>query len=318
MLYRLEQRIHTLAQNCVGRASTPAPEFTTDGVTFSCWLVKESDEWLTHDYWLATTEIDANGYIEAWQIFWKKLAKIVPRICLVSQCYMEYLGQPILILRKDIGVAFVRWVGDRPGAGLMFMDKQHEALELLLKDAEIPDEFFYYWNDATNSTGYAAKLVLMFSAVEVLAKIKQGKMQGKKTNEEKKMFYGELERILGPELKKELYGTKDDSDSKLRNRLIHGEYFQLEDGQKDNWLILHQRIITYFNDSIFKHKLIHEDVDNPQRHPFGNRDHSRPFLKPTGNAKLKLIDVVTAIDKGGLDTFADYEVLRSDDYENSF
>ena len=60
----------------------------------------------------------------------------------------------------------------------------------MLRDAEIPDEFFYYWNDATNSSGYAAKLGLMFSAVEVLAKIKQEKKREKFDHQTKGQDHG--------------------------------------------------------------------------------------------------------------------------------
>jgi len=237
MLYRLEQRIHTLAQNVVGRATTHAPVFSAEDVTFSSWKVDKSDGWWTHKYWLATAEIDAKDYIGAWQTFWSRLARIVPRMSLVSQCYMEYLGQPILILRKDSDIAFVRWVKDTQGAGLMFMDDERKALDLLLNDAETPNEFFYYWYDATNSSGYASKLLLMFSAVEALVKIGTGMHKGKKD-------FAKLENILGPELKKDLWGTQEEHTNALRHRLIHGEYFQPEDGQKDYLLLLHQKIIT--------------------------------------------------------------------------
>ena len=107
MLYRLEQRIHTLAQNVVDRAKTTATGFTVEEVSFSSWQCEPDDDWGTHPYWLSAADIDANGYREAWQLFWNRLARIVPRISLVSQCYAEYFAQPMLILRKNSSVAFL-------------------------------------------------------------------------------------------------------------------------------------------------------------------------------------------------------------------
>src|SRR2546430_1201280 len=99
MLYRLEQRIHTLAKNFVGSEAMTAPEFTADKVTFSSWQRQPSMGIWANVYWLATAEIDGRDYREAWQLFWDKLSKSLPRICVVSQCYMEHLSQPLFIGR---------------------------------------------------------------------------------------------------------------------------------------------------------------------------------------------------------------------------
>ena len=151
MLYQLQQRIHTLAHNAVDNASGGPPSFPAEGVVFSHWQFNHDDPWWTHNYWLAAAEIEANDYVQAWERFRKTLNKVVPRISFVSQCYAEYLGQPFLILRKHSDVAYVRCVMETTGCGLMFMDEERKALNLLLNDLKIPDEFFYYWNDATNS-----------------------------------------------------------------------------------------------------------------------------------------------------------------------
>lgn len=96
------------------------------------------------------------------------------------------------------------------------MEDEQKALKLLLDNSVIPDEFYYYWNDATNSSGYASKLVLMFSAVEALVKIATEKGRPQKDWEK-------LELILGPELKKDLWGTEKEHRNALRHRLIHGD-----------------------------------------------------------------------------------------------
>lgn len=142
MRYQLEQRIHTLAENVVDSRTDGTPQFTVEGVTLSPWQVDPSDGWWTHQYWTASGEIDATDFKNAWRLFWNKLARIVPIISLVSQCYAEYLNQPILILRQDSDTAFLRYTLERKGVGLMFMDKEQKALNFLLTYHQIPDEFF--------------------------------------------------------------------------------------------------------------------------------------------------------------------------------
>ncbi|MEK6671523.1 MAG: hypothetical protein AABY48_06735, partial [Nitrospirota bacterium] len=190
MRYQLEQRIHTLAENVVDSRTDGAPEFTVDGLILTSWRVDPSDGYWTHQYWIASGEINAPDFNNAWQLFWSKLARIIPRISLVSQCYAEYLTQPILILRQDSEIAFLRYTVEQQGVGLMFMDQEQKAFNFLLADSQIPDEFFWYWNDATNSSGYTPKLVLMLSAVETLA-------QKQVTTGRPQIDYDKLVTILG-------------------------------------------------------------------------------------------------------------------------
>ena len=317
MLYRLEQRIHTLAHNGVGRATTHTTAFTAEGVTFSSWLVDESDEWLTHPYWLATTEIEANDYMAAWRLFIKRLLRIVPRMALVSQCYTEHLNQPILIERRDLKVAFVWWVLDRKGAtGLMFMEKEKSALDLLLGHPDIPEEFFYYWRDAVNTFGYSSRLLLMLSAVEALTGIPYAERRRKRKGD---AFYERLEQILGKELKEIFWGTEDDHTNALRHRLTHGEYFDPQDTRETDYRdLLHSRIMQYFNEAIFKEPLLDTEVVNAPRHPFGNADKARSFLRPRANAKLALIDVLTDAKAHDINNLANYEHVRDDQIRNNF
>lgn len=307
MRYYLEQRIHTLAENVVAYATGEASLFTADDVIFSLWRVKPNDGYWTHPYWLASWDVEANDFRAAWQEFANRLDRLIPRIAVVSQCYTEYVTEPFLILRKDSDIAFIRWVGERGSVGLMFMENEQKALDLLLNSSEIPEEFYYYWNDATNSSGYASKLVLLFSAVEALVKIPTAKGRPPKDWEK-------LERILGPELKKDLWGTEKESGKALRHRLIHGEYFQPKDGQKDYLLLLHQKVVTYLNDSILKGELLHQNVVTPQRHPFGNKQAGLSFIRARGISKLTLIDVTTDMEETGSSyEFTNYERVVDDE-----
>jgi hypothetical protein len=142
MLYRLEQRIHTLAENVVDRATGGDPAFTAEGITFSPWKVEPSDGYWAHQYWLATSEIEEKNFQDAWRLLWNRLARIVPRVCFVSQCYIEYVTQPLLIVQKDFDTAFLRYTVEKNGVGLMFMDQEHKALDLLLNESRIPMSSF--------------------------------------------------------------------------------------------------------------------------------------------------------------------------------
>ena len=310
MRYWLEQRIHTLAKNFVGSETLTAPEFTAEGVTFSSWIRHPSKEMWANKHWLATTEIDARDMAEAWQLFWDKLSKSVPRICVVSQCYTEHLGQPLLIRRTDIKIAFVRWTQQRGATGLMFMDDELRAFRALMADSRIPDEFFWYWNDATNSTGYASKLLLMLSAVETLVNKPTTKGRPEKD-------YAKLVAILGPELKKEFWGEEGNSTDALRHRLAHGRYFATGDAGKNYLELLHPKIIAYLNDVIFEEKLIKEDIVHPQRHPTDNMDESRFFLRARGSAALSLIDVAADLEKN-FDNPEHYEYVSADESRETF
>jgi len=296
MIYKIQQRIETLAQIAVPEESLRT-HFELLGVSFSRW---DLDDW-KETYWLAQAQIEALNYKEAFQNFRVKLAKIIPRVSLISQCYIEFLAQPFLIHKRDASEAFFRFTYDRGGTGLMFMQNELTALIGLLENAQIPEEFFYYWYDAVNATGYSSKLLLMFSAIEALVKDTEGKKDRTK-----------LELILGTDLKVALYGTKGNSSGGLRHRLVHGEYFNPNDSKKDYLYLVHNQIISYFNDSLFHEKLIHENVVNPQRHSFGNKEGSRFFIRATGGSALNLKDILSDIKENDIYNMKKYESVHDD------
>lgn len=311
MVYHVEQRIHTLADNIVGYTNAGSSQFIVEGVNFSPWMVKPSDGYWTHPYWLAFADIEATDWKAAWRQFSKVLAKVVSRIAVINQCYAEYAGEPFLILREGSGVALIRWVGERGAVGLGFDDDERKALDLLLKNHEIPEAFYYYWKDATNSSGYASKLLLMFSAVEALVTTR---IKGQRSKKD----FTKLEMILGSELKTDLWGSEKDSVSALRHRLIHGEYFQPGDGQKDYLNLLHGRIVKYLNQSALNEELLRENVVNPQRHPFGSKYQGYSVIQALNNAKLRLIDVITDTEQTGYTEFTNYERVPGEQYWDSY
>ncbi|MGH7771546.1 MAG: hypothetical protein ACREQA_04860 [Candidatus Binatia bacterium] len=251
---------------------------------------------------MATGNIEAPNLDQAFRQFREKLAKIIPRVALIGQCYVESVFQPFLVLREDKDIAFFRFVRDTQAVGLMFMDKELKALNHLLVNTEVPEEFYYYWNDAVNATGYSSKLLLMFSAIEALVKIRNGSNAGQKD-------WTKLERILGAELKRDIWGERGDSTNALRHRLVHGEYFNREDSEKNYLELVHKKIVAYFNETAFGEGLIEENVVNPQRHFFGNREEWRGFLRAKEKERLNLKDVLAESENKGFESMEQYEFV---------
>jgi len=294
MNYKFEQRVDTLADNAVSQMSD-APFFEVQGIHFSHWDFNHTDGWLG-DAWLAKDDVEANSLDEAHTSFMSRLIQAVSRIAFVSQCYTEFVLQPYLVTREDLQLAYFRYTQVTDGVSLMFMDEELEALKLLLEDKTVPEEFFYYWNDAVNSIGYPAKLLLMFSALEALAKTTTGKKD-----------FARLESILGRDLKENLFGRMGDSSGGLRHRLVHGEYFQDPD-QGTNYLEeIHGKVMAYFNHEVLKKDLLKLGVVSPQRHILGNRRGLELYVKPRVGNSLNLKSVLADFDKNGIDNLKNYE-----------
>ena len=306
MRYSLGQRVHTLAHNDLDFISEGQSGFIAEGVSLSPWRVNGGDECRTHPYWLATWETEAKNRWEAWRLFWDKLAVIVPRIALVSQCYIDYIHQPLLIHRKGCDTAFLVYVQEHKGVGLTFAEEELKALHFFLTSSQIPDEFFWYWNDATNATGYTSKLILMLIAVEALVNKQASKGRGTPDKD-----WDKLVQILGPELKKEFWGEEGNSRDALRHRLAHGRYLGPEHSDSNYVDLLHKRIVRYLNKEVLKKDLINEHVVNPQRHPSSGEYVGHSFIRAQESAKLQLTDVISDLDESS--EFTKYERVVNQD-----
>ena len=297
--YTVEYRIQTLAKNAVLEANKKPAEFFVDDIKFSQWDFNYNDGCLG-DYWISKLEIEAETGFKAYEICVKKLKRIIPRLALISQCFIEYHAQPFLIKKDGSELGFFGYIKENNGTGLMFMENEKNALETLLKDKLIPEEFYYYWNDAVNTIGYSAKLLLMFSAIESLSKKSNGKKDPNL-----------IIKILGEELNKKLFQQK----TGIRHKLIHGEYFE---DLKTNYLEpVHKRVIQYFNRSIFKSKLICEKVRYPQRHFFGNKERSSFFIKRKKEGTLNFKEVLNDFDENEFQSPKEHEhIIDKDLYKN--
>ncbi|MFH1402312.1 MAG: hypothetical protein ABIG87_01660 [Patescibacteria group bacterium] len=305
--YKIEHKILTLAHCAVMDNKDKPASFNVDGVKFSHWDFNYRDGWRNSDAWIATTEVVADNYVDAINILGKKLSKIIPRISLISQSYIEYLFEPFVVHKIGSDVVFFRYIKDVEGGGLMFMEKELKALNGLLLAEKIPETFYYYWNDAVNTVGYSSKLLIMFSALEALAK-----------NRDKKKFKKPIDlysEILGKELSSKIFSDGNG----LRNRLIHGEYFGDEDQGKEYIKIIHDKVISYFNNKILSESLIQEDIVHPQRHPFGNKKAGIFFLKcKNGTQLFRLKDILNDFSGEWAHNLKNYEQVSGADLSNTY
>ncbi len=301
--YEIQHRIETFAKISMAH-SCESSFFSFDEICFSAWGGDFS--FLTtaeQNFWLAKGTVEASSLKDAMAIFDDILLKLVPMISFSSQCYTEYRSQPFLVKREDRAFAYFRYVRDSECVGLIFGEEEGKALETLAGNFNIPREFYRYWNDAVNSVGYSSKLLLFCAALDALAK-------GELSNDDKKYkekFYQKIEDILGTDLKKDLWGTKKDPNSGLRQRLVHGEYLSRCDVQPDYVELVHNRIIQYFNNSILKENLLSEDIIDPQRHKWGNKEKYENFIKAIENKTLGLENILSELEKSGIGNLNDYE-----------
>lgn len=279
--YLIQKRIHTLIEYSIYN-DAGAVSITRNNIRFSSWL---PDAWTTR-FWLAETTRDADDFISAWKAFREALSKIVSRVAFAGQAYHTDLGQPYLIKRADSNIAYFRHSQDRQPVPLHFGQEELDSLDILLADTRIPDAFYFYWNDAVNAVGYAAKLVLMFAAIEILFE---------KASRTKRKFYAAVRKAFGSDLTKELYGTAKNSRSGLRQRLVHGDYLS-ETDTKNYVETIHQTIVRCFNQNMLQSHPINEGVINPQRHLFGNLEGWQGFIRPEADAPLLLKPVHEAFE----------------------
>lgn len=308
--YKIEWQIETLSKNSFIEDGDSVG-FELDDIQFNHWDFSHRDGWVSNR-WITKAEIAAENFKEALNIFYHKLGGIIPKISFISQCYVSFEDQPFVVHKVDSDFIFFRNTYKGMDSGLMFRENELEALKLLMKKKAIPAGFFLYWKDLVNTTGYSSKLVLMFCAIESL--INERDATGRSIKNWKK-----LERIIGKKLKKELWGEHNNSNAALRHRLIHGEYFSKEDA-KNYVKLIHRKMISYFNNIIFRKRLVNNEVRHPQRHVLPKtKTETNHFLKRTSKALsfgLKELIDSTDSDNHRLDTkkYEECDIAQLKDY----
>ncbi len=284
--YVIQQRIRSITDISIVDQSNPGT-FSLEGIDFKQEFTFEHGP--MGNYWFATFQIETNTWQEAQEIFFQRLQRIVSRISIIGQGYINFVTEPYLITSNQLpNSGIFRFVKDSGHVGLSLLDEGKVALEKLLSDIIVPDEFYLYWNDATNTTGYSAKLLLMLAAVESIVRVRDKNIFPRPEDISKKIF--------GDDLFKEIFNPQ----TGLRNRLSHGEYLIATDRTKDYVKEIHTKVIQFLNSEILKAVLLHEDVTGPQRSFFENKAGWFGFIKkvnPDDGNEMLLKDVLECFEK---------------------
>jgi len=84
--YRVEHRIATLATSAVLSNGKIDECFQVETIGFSPWDLSPGGRY-RGDFWLAESEVDADSLADASDRSWRALARIVPRLAVVTQSY---------------------------------------------------------------------------------------------------------------------------------------------------------------------------------------------------------------------------------------
>lgn len=296
--------METLSDNAAGMGeSIGTPSFTSSEILFTHWGFESDHTWSTHA-WLAECEIESENFRQAIFDFRRKLNRVISRVSLLGQAYIQHLNQTYLVVKENSDFAYFFHVVDEEPISLMFQDDEQRALELLLVNTRIREEFYYYWNDAVNATGYSSKLLIMCAAIEALSRSvdKNGIKIG-------------TEAILGTELKDTIFKRS----SGLRNRLAHGDYLSAED-TSDYVEIIHKAVIKYFNISVLEESLIEENVVQPQRNFRNYGRWAAIWIRKVDSAwPLELVKVIESTESSTGNHFpSHYGSVASDDVVDDY
>ena len=300
-IYRIQHRIRVLLSNNANVSAESSDEyhsFTVDGVTFKSWEQDFREKWRA-GAWLVEASMDADSLDDAFRQYVIAMSRIVPRIAFVGQAYINDRNGLIFIKREDKDFGWLRSIVSSEAVSLSFMDEEKQALDLLLAEKSIPDTFYYYWNDAVNTTSYTGKLLLLFGAIDSLAI--RGQRRAKRNE------------ILGEALATEIYND----DTGLRNRLTHGEYLNETDG-KNYVELVHKQVLEYFNKTVLNMDILELDIVQPQRHFDENYEGARLFIaQKSDEYPLDIYAIAKDIwAHGGIPE--EYEILYGNEHISSY
>lgn len=303
--YFVQYKIATLLDNAVNKGNT-YDRFDFDGIQFTHWDFNFGDGWIDNA-WVASGIVDAKNGIDAINYMKNKIQEIISRVSFVGQAYIEHYAQPFIVKCVDSNqsVALFYFSKERDPVPLMFQASERNIMERLMTNTLIPREFFFYWKDTMNTFGYSSKLLLMFSAIEALAKAL--------ASENKSSKYTEIENIVGEKLKNEIWKSKVG----LRHRLVHGEYIQEKD--KGNYIEeIHKKVLDFFNKNILGEEKISLDVVHPQRNLFyGNGDFWFGFIESYDTEdKFDIKKVLKDFEENGINNLKEYKILYGDKVSN--
>lgn len=285
--YIVQHKIKTISSLAVDYPEQLS--FTFEDISFFHWESSHAGDPFGNA-WVASGNENAENFADAINNFRSRLEKVVPKIAFISQCYMDFTSQSFLVYKENDNpdnISFVRGVFECESVGLMFMEQELKSLTCLNKE-NIETEFYWYMNDCYNTTGYAAKLLLLFASLENLAG-KETKVNAESGNISTTYNKKKMKDILGNDLFNKIYGQDG-----LRHKLSHGSYLKFSSREIDYVEEIHNKILSYFNRT-YENVSIQTGITHPQRHPYGNLEYGQHFIKPRlldGEYQVRLQDIL--------------------------
>jgi len=282
--YDIQQKIRTLAkiEEDFSNLSNVKAEISIDNLTFKQWdcTVQKGS---TGDAWIVQTIIEAKNSAEAYSIFSKKLNESLPRICFVSQCFLDFVRESLLIFKKNNNsnksFIFIRF-DDTKGCGLSFGKPEEQAVNKL-KNYQYP-QVFKFLQESINTTNYYARLALIFATLEAMSGETE-KMSCNCSNAKKYKTYDKdkMKEILSDDkLFNDLFGPEG-----LRHKLLHGSLIDFELGE-DYFSKIYKAIVQHFN-NLYSLNITEEAVNVPR--DFKSKSRLLLFLRTSGEINLKEI-----------------------------
>lgn len=302
--YQIQQKIKTLAKidEDFSDPSVLKAEVGFGGFIFKQWDCTLRDG-STGDAWVVKFDIEAENVERAYTVFSDKMREIVPVMCFISQCYMNFEYESSLVLRKNNNSTrdfILRRLDDREGSPLSFGNIESKSLDKL-KNYEQP-QVFKFLQESINTSNYHARLAMLFAALEAMS----GEITKRSCNcpnGKSYMTYDKdiMKEILGGDLFDELFGLNG-----LRHKLLHGRLtdFILND---DYFSKIYKAIVKYFNNK-FNTKIAEKAVNVP-RH-FNSKSQLYLFLRPKGEIDLRNVVGIFTEDVYHIGTkIGEYEVM---------
>lgn len=280
--YDIQQKIKTLVkiEEDFSDLKNVKAEISADGLTFKQWGCTVRDGSIG-DAWIVQSSVEAENAVAAYSVFSKKLNESLPRICFVSQCFLDFGYESSLIFRKNNNTnnsfVFARFE-DTEGEGLSF-GKHEEQVANKLKDYQYP-QVFKFLQECINTPNYYARIALLFAALEAMSgEVERTSCDYPKGKKYKTYNKDRMKEILSDDkLFNDLFGTEG-----LRHKLLHGSLFDFEFGE-DYFSKIYKAIIKYFNKR-YSFNITENVVSVPRS--FNDKIKLLLFLKATGEIGLK-------------------------------
>lgn len=210
--------------------------FEMNGFNFEAWDYNPTEG--SSNGWLATKEIIADTFDNAFLEFNVGFHKLVDQIAFVGQCHTTIELEPFLIARSGDDKFFWRYSRSFGTVPLHFNSEEVRSLKALENYNQVGD-IFLYMREAVNATSFNTMLTMLVSALEAAG----GGIDAPKKEVREYIANNILKDAA---LCDKLFKYREG----IRNQILHGGFIDLEQHGETNYTgIVYDAIIDYFNEN---------------------------------------------------------------------